>query len=934
MTESRGEWGHLSFEPFDFVKDYRGPVSTVSEAFSGILQEAQVVLNLAKSFTPSYIDPLAGAISTLENEIKGLIEDLRQFGLYITGDWPLLVDSFEGVRGGFDMFEQRMVTRLTDRTDPTRPNLSPKSELLGVFLYQSVPGYEIHKLLTLFNGLQQLLHLDFGPTGAAFPTPQVTGFAYGPQAVDVLTPKSLERLVTLKETPRFVKIKWTVPSTQLQTTYSPVPPVGFTGFIVSVSTSSDGIPLVWDRPKANVLKEKDKAQPREYGKVLDQTGKPVVLFGGVEELSIPHNWKYAFNTSFDGNNIKDGVSRIYGVKGSDPKHGIVPLEALSSSPYLFQRLFYVDAGVLDPNWVKNEYSITLDLNDLPLEADIKTENGRVSFVNERRPTTYYARVASTSGEITEFKYDLSSTKVEAGSDVVAEVLSSQGPQVRSAWSASSQMVLPAQDTGLFLQAIFTALEVLVLCRADLPTENELEHIKGATLLNNTTAIGVAKRRTGLERFRQLITPLGLNDLFDEVGQSPLHFRQRCYTAIKKLSYELFVRGHISPKLQEFVIQNTKNLRGVQVKELISDTRVSKGMNGDFGLLDLIAQEPFTAGAVNVRGSLPSARIDWGVAANPLSIGLVADIAPKVFRMKGLIEKRSPHFADVSENVTFVQQVVAPDQVEVFLSKTSPAQRLFYEKCRQTDGSLVLNPEQIAYMQSLADSAPQGESDLYPVFYSGSGPIRVADLDTTEIKGGMAYCRTVLAEYKSGILIDEAIIALGVLASVRQPQDGQWLNIRFLDAFPEMGDVTLELLNWIGSLSAAVTSAGNVVDAYTDFMQARINELQSMATRIDSLLGSIASVKLNFPAISGLKLISKGTEGLTQDFMRAENKPKDDSTDYGAGICIVAPIIPPMLDSLITISSTSQSSTSLASLFDVDAIPVVVLPGPDDPPEPL
>jgi len=118
-----GQWGTLTFEVPDFMKDARDSINSVAEFLVTALDIALIALKLAKAFLIGLIDPIAALVNSLVNEIEGLLRDLQQLGIYITGDWKLLKWPFDELKGGFSEYERRMIARLTDQTDPTRPDL-------------------------------------------------------------------------------------------------------------------------------------------------------------------------------------------------------------------------------------------------------------------------------------------------------------------------------------------------------------------------------------------------------------------------------------------------------------------------------------------------------------------------------------------------------------------------------------------------------------------------------------------------------------------------------------------------------------------------------------------------------------------------------------------------------------------------------------------
>ena len=413
-----GQWGTVTFEVPDTVKDVRQNINTLAEALIAALDIALDALALVKAGTVAYLDPRAALIQALVDEIKKLLNDLSQIGLYLTGDWGLLSWPYAELRGGFAEYERRMVARLTDRNDPTRPNLSPETTVAAAFFYLSVPIEDVDRLVTFVQQLVTLWRLSFGPARRP-PVPLLLGTSY-PSVNNIKVFRPLA--VVLGNTPPSkVRLSWTVEATTTAA-LGPVPTPGPGGFLIAVSTTLNGLPLVYSRPKADTDTIKDLQgkvkQPAEYGPVLDEDGLPVVLHGGHGMLSLS-----------DGQQpYHDGLSgaspgKVFGVLDL-AKNAPVPLELLrDGDKYWLQRTFRVGNTTADKVFRAASgdltYQADLELADMPRLAEFSmAADGTVTRKDLGPGTTFYVRVLSATTKIGDgtktYKYNLSDIAVNLG----------------------------------------------------------------------------------------------------------------------------------------------------------------------------------------------------------------------------------------------------------------------------------------------------------------------------------------------------------------------------------------------------------------------------------------------------------------------------------------------------------------------------------------
>lgn len=809
----QGNWGTLSIEVPEFFKDLQTSLNSIMELLTSALDIALSALNLAKTFLTSYLDPIQALIEAVVSELREVLSDFRNVGVYVTGDWPLLKAPFTDLIGGYQEFERRMIARMTDRTDPTRPNVASTTSVFGAFFFTAGEAEELPQIQSTLDQMGQFLNIKQAPE-AGLPVPRIQRVEYGNQATSVLSYQSLTNVVRFDPTPsQIARITWTLeaPSSgdPLESVYQPPP----AGFMVTVSTVRDGIPLMYDRPRVNTNKEsrgnknndEDRQQPREYGPVRDLNGKPIVLHGGYDHLVFNTDFFGYANSYDDKGRIKDGRTRVYGVHTvADQK--IIPLGDLFSSndeegppkgkDYVFQRTFWVDPVSTGFQWVTGEYSITLNLEDLPYPGSVTGQGQDLFGFGQGSPAdTYYVRVATVgsrdflgSQPSRVWKYDLDSTAVQplvgaSGKPFVVPMVGGANPRDMSAMSEPAQVVFPDVNTKPYLEAVKAALAVLVLTRADLPVLENLNEItereKALAKENKKLVNGVALLGTGLERFKPLLDLIyndagSITGVFDRPWSDPLDFRQSLFRRINTVARFLYEQTGPMPAAEKAIAESTGTLRNVTWDSIFDslgtkrdsaiaetlraftkstnkpltilnslDTGVDDDLGRDISELLTLSDEELNPGGANR---------EWGVASSPYSMGHGRDVVDKLFKVIDpvtseslVVTYRQPHFIEfpggagsfdpkaADKAARGVLREISADDADAFLEGVHPGLRLVYERHRQDDGSILLDQEEAVYYEEMEEvKRLVGSADQSPVFYFGFSTMPEVDNDSYDV----------------------------------------------------------------------------------------------------------------------------------------------------------------------------------------------------------
>lgn len=960
---SDGQWGTITFEVPDFLEDTRDSLNSVAEILITALDVALIALKLAKTFLVGYLDPVASLVQAFVDELEGLLRDFQQLGMYITGDWKLLTWPYENLQGGFPEYERRMIGRLTDRTDPTRPDLPPTLQALAIFFYLSVDISDIQRLTNFILQLVQFFNQSYNPPGG-LPVPIITEIKYGAEAADILQPVTIPEFFKRNpggSPPNVAEVRWRVRPPVQKHPMNPFPPLPPGGFLVTVSTIKEGIKVVYDRPQANAGKvtgvSGTTSQPREYGVVRDSLGRPLVLHGGVSMLgSLPPEAEY--NSAVEKGAVLDNKNRVFGTISNG---AVIPLEEMSeyTNQPMFQQTFFVPLAYTATQWATQEYRITLRAKDMPLTGRVTVgSDGKISIEDPQKTSNFYVRVASCTTPVGNkkqpYKYDLQKMLplLKSPGLVPVAAMTEGAVSDASGFSEARAITFPGTFTAKYLEAVQTALAVLYLCRPDLVpldlldqtlTDEQRKAIASKTLVLNHVAL----QRCGLENLQHLTGYLYRNysQKVEERKNAPIEFRKDLRDQIRRVAHDLYAKTGPMPEAEEAIVKQTELLRTVSWGDIFQAVHP-----------EMHSQLPPTLKVVNILLSLENSNRQTGLATNPFSMGLSEVPSQMLFYVDGLIRDRDPQMMEVEvgrTDTSFTPKLSVPaKEAEQFLSGLSPSLLPIYEKYRKRDGSIVVPGSATGLITQLSTAVrKEGSADGSPVFFVNrqlldelSAPGDKVDPTRT----GVFYVRGLLAKANGGEILRQAALALSVAGAAMQraPQDGEWIPVRFFDQFPSLLEFFQQLVDWVKSIQVSIQSILDTILKYIEFIEARIIEIQQLIQRINSLLQSLLGYAFKIPKCSALFLVSNGTDGLLADFVSAENKPSDSPLAYGAGITVVIPFGPAFVMDILRVVFKSEDgkpkegemmgsdTLGFPDAFGIEDLPAPPPVPPDPPPDVL
>lgn len=816
-------------------------VDSILGAVITILNIVQEILNVIKAFLSGYLDPLRSIVELIISELRSIIADLRQMGVYLTGDWDLVTpeNNYGDLIGGYQAYERRMLGRLLDRTDPNRPNFTSSTTVLGVFLYTSSGDIaELIRVLTAilkFFGQPQL-----GKKIRAYSAPTAPELSYGAGSAGESSFRRLGQ-TSLDLVPDSLSVSWSMPASAggMSNVFSPAPK----GFLIHVSTIRDGFAVVSRTPKDLETSSVESPLPMVVSGAVDPaTNTPLRLFGGISDLAASDS----DSTDFSEVELDDDRAPLLLlqidqntplIKPSLLENGLVPLIA--------NTYFVKTSGPLRGG-PGTKYTAVLARDQLPQHATFSADSdGWAQIEGEKTDAdTFYVRVrALTEDYVTAVGIDDASLAEPASVYGATEVRPYRfspgllrqsrtgvllpeppGPSVEYPLSANSFTQASGSTTATFpsavqmqyIEAVKTAILVAVLCRADL-TESSSD-----TFYTNVCAPGQGLH--GLEGAgRDLIAHFGISPLWFKQNRPSL-FRQKLRWLMGRIASDLQEKGAPPDSVAEAIVD--------LAEPMLSFTWADLGGAPGFGGYSLMA-------SIGEGESAPSE--EEGIGANPYCRS-EAKKQLDGWYSRGFGPVRAPSFMERSSD----------PEVSIWIPG---------------GGSADYSP--VVYVD------PSGEAS--------SSSMRVE------------YIRNALMAHNEGEIVKAAAAVLQLAgAMVSRPQgDTQWIAVRLMPQGLQPLDQLLERLDrFMAGVLDGLDGITEKIVAYIDAIQARIYQLQALLEQVRAQIRALEFFSI--PAVSGLVLVESGTDGLTTALVTSENKPAGSSGDYGAGVLIVAGGLPTIL----------------------------------------
>lgn len=232
------QWKSLSTPQENSLYKSLNEIQTASDSLFTVITTALSVAQSVLSFVQSLLGLLESPIIILLNEIISTLETLRddllKAGVYFTWDRDIkyIFSDPSRLAGGYPAFEERMVAKLSNEFDPTRPDFSSRTDILAVTFHIGVKDTE--RLKSLIDLIQKMVSGADKKADTTLPAPILSGVAYYKSfGINVEMPASE---ITQENRPEGLRVKWGVSAPTDRNPYFPSFTSPPTRFIIAVST--------------------------------------------------------------------------------------------------------------------------------------------------------------------------------------------------------------------------------------------------------------------------------------------------------------------------------------------------------------------------------------------------------------------------------------------------------------------------------------------------------------------------------------------------------------------------------------------------------------------------------------------------------------------------------------------------------------------------
>ena len=907
-------------------------LNSVIEFLIAIANVALATLEVVKALLIGLLDPFRTILEQLIAEVEAFLRDIRQLGIYVTWDepkWP-----FDNISGGFQAYQSRMLAKLTNRNDPTRPDFSDRSGVVGIFLYASADPTAIYTVIGLIDQLLRLFGIH-KPMAETFPVPVGLTVKYGSGAMF----GNLSRSLASGTTPDVARVQWglAAPSTIIgPMPLVPAPPK----FLIEVSTVKDGFGVAYNLPPPNASGDR-----QTFGVVTNPNGDPYRVYGG-DTLGIPESLtskpsgnSYDIPGIGEDNKPKTNNVTVYAFKDSADTVP-TPLSAITGvqpdGKYLFQRTFVYDVqSLLGINLVLpgQPFSFRLNAADMPYNATVEAGSGgkvvvtpddaparevyvRVRAIGEGFEADADRSLATPLHYIDESTFNATGTVGSAG-----VVLRPAGAPADPAWdqrkvgplSDAVKVTFPADGTADYLDTVTVALLLLLMSRSDLrpmitkpgasyngPGEPVIEILAGNDPTDNADANALIRSGgkdvgflpTGLEALAAQILPkfiegsggLSLAKLFGKEGDDPGRYRRQLLHQCQRIALAFVeASGPPDPAVLTFIDQ-VSQVSGT-VQGLVGDT------------FD------------KVVAPTPLRKLRWGQIVPEISRSTLGD--------KTILESFTDRVSvytggqNIGANTDTIVSGLAPNPLSIENVKVSLL-KTFYFSGTTIIGDGLTSPRQNGYAlqrapgfllkvssTSLVSTGfGQGSADMSPVVYAGTTPLwtKGMKLQPTQV----VFVRNVVIRLPSLSAAIGAVLGYAQAASYATGKaDGAWTMFRFFpQGIPAIDEFLQKISDFLATVLDGLQGILDAILAFIAFVEARILEFEALLRRIQGLISLVLSLSLDTPMAALVVTTSSGTNGLVRSLLSAGNAPADGQASLGFGAALVAGGVPSFILDII------------------------------------
>lgn len=578
----RNEW-YLSQVPKEnALYDFLNETKERSDAIFKVLLTAFEVAQAALEFVSSLLTLIENPILTLINEIIALLDkikkDILNAGVYFTYDKDITkaLKKPHLLQGGYNTFENKLIRKLQNTQDKSRPDFSDQSKVLAITLYAGagIGGLlRVIKLITAFLKKFQ----GIGDT-QLLPVSGVNATYYKKFFGLKLELKASE--IDRENKPEGIRVKWGLTPPKNPNPFFPSFTVPPDGFIINISSRNN--PLV-----LNISNEVGSATNTESTDV-PRNATPVLFTPNATQ---PINSDIVNLISYDGvkEEIETGIPSFSFVDNSGRS---VPLSDLENE----NTTYFYDPNSVGTFFGGTEYELDIPVDKLP-KSFYDISNGTAG----EDISKYFVTVFATNIEDDTKEYNQSLFKINPRDYPVPILESINEGEAISAPSSRFAITAPSYIDEGYIQSLKEAISYFILARLDLINDTSDEIDPNSPL-------------KGIADFNPFENPNTFS--FDEIKEVLSMFPQN-FVDVKnnKLNESLFDQN--SASFQEDVLKITE--------ETLDNILFSRGMPNKSILNSLVTNIDFLTNDLNaITPKIEDAEFYGEIQPEINNIGLLGD----------------------------------------------------------------------------------------------------------------------------------------------------------------------------------------------------------------------------------------------------------------------------------------------------------------------
>jgi|13_taG_2_1085334.scaffolds.fasta_scaffold00002_101 hypothetical protein len=201
-------WGHVGVAKdnafYQLLDETKEKTDAIFEVVNLTFDLVNSALDFIASLLIDFTNPLKPIIEEIIALLESFISDLRNLGWYVTWDKKEFKKPAEKLLGGYPAFESRMIKKLLDLKDPTRPNFSPESKVFAMTFFAGADASKLGAIIAYIKKLLKLFLSFKGDSDKAEAPINVQVGYYNDLVGDIEIPNLYK--------PDGVRIKWNLPA--------------------------------------------------------------------------------------------------------------------------------------------------------------------------------------------------------------------------------------------------------------------------------------------------------------------------------------------------------------------------------------------------------------------------------------------------------------------------------------------------------------------------------------------------------------------------------------------------------------------------------------------------------------------------------------------------------------------------------------------------